>query len=175
MLQALDSGRELVMNAYDLKYWENNPLGDTIKAFHRVYHLTKYLGFDPLFFTSLDSDLSDSRRHHFLGVLFRKMSSYVGDHVLTTTTLHPSYDALFKTMGERQAQAFIEGLLATLEELIWLTDKNGNFKELTKADIPLIQSILKKHLGSLSEKAWKIWTEQGTLISSGSWETGYTF
>ena len=49
--------------------------------------------------------------------------------------------------------------MATLEELIWLRDKNGNFKELTKADIPLIKSILKRHLGSLSEKAWKFWTE----------------
>ncbi|MBA7632675.1 hypothetical protein ES703_40227 [subsurface metagenome] len=159
LLNAIENKKELIMNAYDLKYWEDGKLGETVKTFHRVYHLTKYLGFDPLFFMGLDSELSKSHRHHFLGVLFRKMSSYVGDHVLTTVALHRSYDTLFDSMGERQAQAFIEGLLATIEELIWLTDKNGNFKELTKADIPLIKSILKKHLGTLSGKAWTFWTK----------------
>ena len=145
------------MNYYDLEYWDQGTLGETVKTFHRFYHLTKYLGFDPLLFRPLDSNLGESRRHHFLGVLFRKMSSYVRDHLLTTKTFHPSYDNLFQTMGQRQAEAFIEGIMASLEELIWLKDENGDFKELTNADIPLIKSILKKHLGSLSEKAWSFW------------------
>ncbi|GAI59627.1 unnamed protein product, partial [marine sediment metagenome] len=157
LLEAIDSNRELVMNAYDLKYWSGGALGETVKTFHRIYHLTKYIGFDPFFFRPLDTELGKSRRHHFLSVLFRKMSSYVKDHVLTTVKFHNSYDALFDSMGQRQAQAFIEGVMASLEELIWLRDENGNFKELTNADIPLIKSILKKHLGSLSEKAWSIW------------------
>lgn len=107
----------------------------------------------------LDEDLSTSQRHHFLAVLFRKMSSYAKDHVLTTIELHRSYDTLFKDLGRRQTQALIEGAMAALEELIWLRDENGNFKELTQADIPLIKSILDKHLGSLSENVWNYWTK----------------
>lgn len=84
LIQAINSERELVMNYYDLKYWEGKPIGDTIKAYHRIYHLTKYLGFDPLFFAGLDQDMGKSRRHHFLGFIFRKMSSFVGDQMLTT-------------------------------------------------------------------------------------------
>jgi len=151
LIQAINSERELVMNYYDLEYWKE----DTVKTFHRLYHLTKYLGFDPLFFASLDPDLGKSRRHHFLSFIFRKMSSFVGDHVLTTVKFHPSYDTLFDRMGKRQAQVFIEGLLASLEGLIWLTDSSGNFKEVTEEDI---KANLKKHLGSLSGKAFDYWT-----------------
>lgn len=48
--------------------------------------------------------------------------------------------------------------MAAMEELIWLRDENGNFKELTPNDIPLIRSILKKHLGSRANEVWNYWT-----------------
>ena len=158
-LEAVENNKELIMNYYDLNYWDRGKLGETVKTFHRFYHLTKLLGFDPLFFVPLDEDLGTSQRHHFLAVLFRKMSSYVSDHVLTTDKLHKTYDALFKDLGRPQTQALIEGAIAAMEELIWLRDGNGDRKELTKADIPLIKSILQKHLGSLSGKVWEFWTK----------------
>lgn len=154
LIEAIKAEKELVMKNYDIKYWNDK----IVKKFHRVYHLCKYLGFDPLFFTGLDSELKYSRRHHYLGLIFRKMSSFVQDQVLTTVKLHPSYDALFTEMGLRQTEAFLEGLLTVLEELIWLKDENGKRKDLSEKDIPLIKTILKKHLGSLSEKAWRFWT-----------------
>jgi hypothetical protein len=156
LITALNKKNELIMNQYDLGYWSNKPIGDTVTAFDRFYHLTKYLGFDPLLFMSLDKNLEKSHRHHFLAVIFRKMSSYVQDHVLTTETFHRSYDNLFKEMGLRQSQAFIEGLLATMEDLIWLTDDQGKFKVVGEEDV---KAALQRHLGSLWEKGWIYWTK----------------
>ena len=147
------------MNQYNNEYWQDTQIGETVKTFHRFYHLARFLGFDPLFFSPLDSNLETSQRHHFLAVLFRKMSSFVTDHVLTTIKLHRTYDTLFTNLGLRQTQALIEGAMAAMEELIWLRDENGNFKDLTPTDFPLIQSILKKHLGSRSDAVWDFWTK----------------
>ena len=92
--------KELVMKYYDRKYWKK----ETTKAYHVIYHLCKYLGFDPMTFTPLDDNIFKGgekaggwARHHFLALMFRKMSSHANDIVLTSDTLHhKEYEGFLK-------------------------------------------------------------------------------
>ena len=88
------------MKYYDRKYWKK----ETTKAYHVIYHLCKYLGFDPMTFTPLDDNIFKGgekaggwARHHFLALMFRKMSSHANDIVLTSDTLHhKEYEGFLK-------------------------------------------------------------------------------
>lgn len=99
------------------------------KEFHLFFQLAKYLGFDPLTFTPLkDIDMATGRfaLHHFLAEMFRKMSSNVADIVLTSSSLHGTYEKILRGKDEegvvyahaREAEAFIRALMKSIQDLI---------------------------------------------------------
>jgi hypothetical protein len=147
---ALSSKEELVMNEYDVDYWGE----ETTKAYHVIYHLCRYLGFDPLTFTLLDDGIFKGgekaggyRRHHLLALMLRKMSSHVDDIVLTNVEIHNSYEKLLREKGlELDAEVYIKQLMKSLVELIEMKDQNGNF---LKIDESHMKEVLYKNFGKV--------------------------
>jgi hypothetical protein len=159
LVESLDAKEELIMNHYDKDNWDET----NSKIAHRVFHLSKYIGFDPLFFSDIDSDMSKSRRHHFNAVIFRKISSYIRDCALTDVKYHQTYEILFEKYGSQVMEALIRGLLNSIEDLIYFKDNNGEFKQ--NVDEDDVITILKKNLGSLWKIGYEYWkngdTEEG--------------
>ncbi|MFX1489564.1 MAG: hypothetical protein ACFFBI_10480 [Promethearchaeota archaeon] len=143
LVDNIKTKKELIMNHYQISAWDK----DTTKAYHNVYHLCKYLGFDPMTFTPLDDDIFKTgryRRHHFLALAFRKMSSHVDDIVLTSVDLHHSEYETFLTNGGLAAEDYVKLLMQSLSELIEMKDQNGNF---LKIDESHMRDVLLKNFG----------------------------
>jgi len=165
--ESLKSKNELVMNQYDIQYWDK----DTTKAFHIIYHLCRYLGFDPMTFTPLDDNIFKGgekaggyRRHHFLALMFRKMSSHVDDIVLTSDDFHISeYEGLLRKEG-LDAEIFIKQLMKSLVELIEMKDQNGNFLKINEHHM---REVLYKNFGEIKgEKVLEKWKGQKDFVDS---------
>ncbi|MCK4379615.1 MAG: hypothetical protein KAW51_00645 [Candidatus Lokiarchaeota archaeon] len=106
----------------------------TTRAYHLIYHLCKYLGFDPMTFTPLDDNIFKGgeraggyKRHHLLALMFRKMSSNIDDIVLTSDDFHISYYETFLRQQGLNAEIYVKQLMKSLVELIEMTDQNGNY------------------------------------------------
>jgi len=154
LIDRLDSKKELVMNEYQIKKWE----ADETKAYHNIYHLCKYLGFDPMTFTPLDDKIFKTgsyQRHHFLALAFRKMSSHVDDIVLTSDTLHHSkYENFLKDEG-LAAEVYVKLLMQSLAELINMKDQNGNYLKIKEDHM---REVLYKNFGEIEgEKILEKW------------------
>lgn len=134
LIKRIRSGKELIMDEYQITVWE----ADKTKAYHNIYHLCKYLGFDPMTFTPLDDSIFKTgryHRHHFLALMFRKMSSHVDDIVLTSDILHHSEYQGFLDKEGLSAEVYIKLLMQSLSELINMKDQNGNFLKIKEEHI----------------------------------------
>lgn len=152
---------ELLKNDYDLIYWDK----PEVISYHIIYHLCKYLGFDPLTFTSLEDSIFSAKnedrffRFHFMALPFRKMSSHVWDILLTSENLESTYNKVFHSMSPRVAEAFFKGILNALEAIVKKKDKNG---ELIEVNQNIIIDSLKKNFGSMIGEPLRHW-KQGSL------------
>ncbi|MFX1296923.1 MAG: hypothetical protein ACFFD2_18955 [Promethearchaeota archaeon] len=153
--------RELVMDYYDIAYWNK----ETTKAYHIIYHLCRYLGFDPWTFTTLDKEIFKGgeraggyKRHHFLALSFRKMSSYIDDFVLTSDDFHLSEYEPFLDENGLDAEVYVKQLMKSLVDLIEMKDPNGNF---IKIDENHMREVLYKNFGETEgEIILKRWKKQ---------------
>jgi hypothetical protein len=77
-------------NNYDKVRWYDNH----VKAYHIIYGLCEFLGFDPLFFEALETDIFPGRyrRHYFRDSNIRKVSSNVRDFIFTDDREHDKYE-----------------------------------------------------------------------------------
>jgi len=153
------------MNEYQIKVWD----GDMTKAYHIIYHLSKYLGFDPITFTPLDDNIFESgtgdyRRHHFLALMFRKMSSHVDDVVLTSNDLHiKHYETPLKNKG-LDMEIYVKQIMKSLVQLIEMRDGNGNYMKIEEKHM---RKILYENFGEVTgEKVLEKWKEQDDFTIS---------
>jgi len=157
--------KELIMKYYDRKYWGK----ETTKAYHVIYHLCKYLGFDPMTFTPLDDNIFKGgekaggwARHHFLALMFRKMSSHANDIVLTSDTLHhKEYESFLKKNG-LSAEIYVKLLMQSLAELVNKKDQNGYYIKIKEDHI---REALYKNFGEVEgEKILEKWKSAPNFI-----------
>lgn len=149
------------MNRYDIDYWGEK----TTKAYHIIYHLCRYLGFDPMTFTPLNDNIFKGgekaggyKRHHFLALMFRQMSSHVDDIVLTSDDFHISHYETFLKKNGLDAEVYVKQLMKSLVELIEMKDQNGNFM---KIDESHMRKVLYKNFGKVEgEKVLKNWMNE---------------
>ena len=123
------------------------------KQFHMLFQLAKYLGFDPLTFTPLDDANMATRKyrlHHFLAEMMRKMSSNVGDIVLTSDDLHATYE---KFKNSREGEAYIRGLMKTIQDLIYM---NSGQKIKSEDVFNTLIKNLGKEAGSKIYQKWTL-------------------
>ena len=146
----LSSKEELVMNEYDVDYWGK----DMTKAYHVIYHLCRYLGFDPMTFTPLNDNIFKGgekaggyHRHHLLALMFRKMTSHVDDVVLTSDDLHFSYYEKFLRENGLDAEVYVKQLMKSLVELIEMKDQNGGFMKIEENHM---REVLYKNYGNVA-------------------------
>lgn len=163
--ETIESKSELVMNEYQIKVWED----DMTKSYHIIYHLSRYLGFDPITFTSLDDSIfepgtGDYRRHHFLALMFRKMSSHLDDIVLTSNELHiKHYETPLRKKG-LDMEIYVKQIMKSLVQLIEMRDANGNYIKVKEEHMI---KILYENLGEVAgEKVLKKWKAQGNFAQS---------
>ena len=155
---------ELLKNDYDLIYWDK----PEVISYHIIYHLCKYLGFDPLTFTSLNDSIFSTKngkgffRFHFMALPFRKMSSHVWDILLTSENRESAYNKVFHSMSPRVAEAFFKGILNALETIVKQKDKNG---ELIEVNHNLIIDSLKKNFGSMIGEPLRYWKQRSMDLS----------
>ncbi len=166
---------EYIANGYDYNYWSTK----INYAFQKVFHLCKFRGFDPFFRPLQDGETLD--RHHFRVFPFRKMSSHVRDFVMTTQSYHKAdFEQLYKEMGWLQAEAYVEALIGTIEELDGLRE-HGKIKQITEQDLinalkhnfgaewrDPYNRILEKNDGDL-EEAIKVFNERGKEIQNNGY------
>jgi hypothetical protein len=161
----LSSKEELVMNHYDINYWGK----DTTRAYHVIYHLCRYLGFDPMTFTPLNDNIFKGgekaggyKRHHFLALMFRQMSSHVDDIVLTSDHFHISHYETFLKKNGLDAEVYVKQLMKSLVELIEMKDQNGNFLVIEEKHM---RAVLYKNFGKVvGEQVLEGWKEQSDFI-----------
>ncbi len=164
LIEGIKGKNELVMNHYQIIKWD----ADTTKAYHIIYHLTKYLGFDPMTFTALDNNIFEGgtkagqyRRHNFLALMFRKMSTQVNDIVLTSATLHHAEYETFLTNNGIAAEAYIKLLMQSLSEMVDLKDANGNYIKFKESHM---KEILYKNFGAVEgQKILDKWKGVGPI------------
>lgn len=145
--EGIDIKSELVMDNYDIKHWNHK----TTRAYHVIYSLCRYLGFDPWTFTPLDKEIfrggelaGGYKRHHFLALMFHKMSSHINDFVLTSDDFHLSEYETFLRREGLDAEVYVKQLMKSLVELIEMKDQSGNFIDI---DVDDIRRILTKNFG----------------------------
>jgi hypothetical protein len=144
LFEAINSESELIMNAYDTKYWTDH----VSHSFLKVYQISKFFGFDPLTFRANPST-SAFDPHHFKAFQFRKMSSHTQDIITTSKIFHGKYEAIKNSMGWRAAEIYVESLVKSLEELINLKDKSGALINIEDKDV---RRVLKENFG---ESEWE--------------------
>jgi hypothetical protein len=138
---------KLVMDHYDIDHWN----AETTKAYHVIYSLCRYLGFDPWTFTPLSKEIFKGgekaggyNRHHFLALMFHKMSSYIDDFVLTRDDFHLSEYEPFLDENGLDAEIYMRQLMRSLVELIEMKDQSGSFM---KIDENHIREVLDRNFG----------------------------
>ena len=160
--ETLESNKELVMNAYQVNVWDH----EMTKAYHVIYHLSRYLGFDPITFTPLDDNIFKGgekaggyKRHHFLALMFRQMSSHVDDVVLTSDDFHiKEYEPPLRREGI-DMEIYIKQIMKSLVQLIEMRDASGNFLEIKEKHM---RKVLYENFGEVAgEKVLKKWKAQG--------------
>lgn len=165
--ESLKSGKELVMNAYQVKVWKH----EMTKAYHVIYHLSRYLGFDPISFTPLDDNIFKGgekaggyKRHHFLALMFRQMSSHVDDVVLTSDDFHISeYETPLRREGI-DMEIYIKQIMKSLVQLIEMRDANGNYIKIKEEHM---RKMLYENLGEVAgEKVLEKWKGQPKFADS---------
>ena len=124
---------------------------DTTRAYHVIYHLCRYLGFDPMTFTPLNDNIFKGgekaggyKRHHFLALMFRKMTSHVDDVVLTSDDFHISHYETFLRENGLDAEIYVKQLMKSLVDLIEMKDQNGNFLVIEEKHM---RAVLYKNFG----------------------------
>jgi len=156
---------KLIKNEYDEIYWYEKE----VISFHIIYHLCKYLGFDPLTFTPLNDIIFFPKneirffRFHFLALPYRKMSSHVRDIILTSDNLVSLYNTTFESMGPSVAEAFFQGILDTLMDLVSLKYENRILIEINE---DFIIDVLEKYFGSSIGDPLFYWKRQENLGQS---------
>lgn len=94
-------------------------------------------------------------RHHFLALMFRKMSSHVNDIVLTSDSIHHKEYEGFLKKGGIAAEIYVSLLMQSLSELIDMRDQNGNYMKINEKHI---RAILYKNFGEVEgEKILEKW------------------
>ncbi|KKL17211.1 hypothetical protein LCGC14_2487830, partial [marine sediment metagenome] len=129
-LNLFASDSDSIRNQYDLEKWND----ERVKGYDVVFHLTQFLGFDPLFFKPLDKAIFTRGqwvRHHFRDWLLRKTSNSVSDILLTDDDKHRIY--------EQYSEGFIVAVMNTLIEVI-----NMKKEALTETDL---KDALEKYMG----------------------------
>jgi len=113
---------------YDKKLWHD----DKIMAYHVITLLCRDLGFDPLTFQPLDSQLFDRSpntglfaRHH--PDIRRKFSVYLQDLLLTNNVDHREYDSHIPLEDQQTLVRIIQSLIQN--------DGSGPNKEITAKDV----------------------------------------
>jgi hypothetical protein len=130
------------MNDYDKGKWED----ERVKAYHVVYHLTKFLGFDPLFFRPLRREEILGglyARNHFRDFILRKTSSKAEDVVLTKGNTHATY--------EQYSEGFIVAVMNTYVDLLKSTEDRLRITHLKSALQANIEKYLSDNGGSTPE------------------------
>ncbi len=118
----------LSTKGYNQKLWRDNK----IAAYHVITLLCRDLGFDPLTFQPLDSQLFDADRNtglfarHHLDI-FKKYSLYLQDLLLTNNNQHKEYDSYIPLKDQRILTKIIQDLIQN--------DGSGPNKEITANDI----------------------------------------
>ncbi|MBD3195581.1 MAG: hypothetical protein GF317_11025 [Candidatus Lokiarchaeota archaeon] len=117
-------------NNYDKVRW----LDDRVKAYHIIYGLCEFLGFDPLLFGALETDIIPGRyrRHHFRDSNIRKVSSNVRDLILTDSWNHYEY--------EQYNERFMVAVLNSIKNVIY----DASITEISPADM---LNSLRKNMG----------------------------
>jgi len=163
--EMISSKNELVMNEYQIKVWDD----DMTKAYHIIYHLSKYLGFDPITFTPLDDNIfepstGDYRRHHFLALMFRKMTSHIDDVMLTSNELHiKHYETPLRNKG-LDMEIYVKQVMKSLVQLIEMRDGSGNYMKIKEEHM---RKVLYKNFGEVAgEKVLEKWEKQGDFMKS---------
>ena len=144
---------DILKNDYGREFVKGNH-----KQFHMLFQLAKYLGFDPLTFTPLDDkDMATSkyRLHHFLAEMMRKMSSNVGDIVLTSEDLHGTYE---KFKDSRAGEAYIRGLMKTIQDLIYM----NSGQKIEPADV--LDTLIKNIGYEKGSEVYQSWTSNPTKL-----------
>ncbi|MBD3195955.1 MAG: hypothetical protein GF317_12915 [Candidatus Lokiarchaeota archaeon] len=144
--------KELVMNYYDLNTWKDK----ISKAYINVLQISKFFGIDPLTFR-INPNNQPFDPHHFKAFPFRKMSSHGRDLIVTSRHFHPIYDKMQNKMGWRVGEMFIDSLMKSLEDLIYLKDDSGNYREIKPDDI---KHVLKKNFGGEWEYVYEGWVSE---------------
>lgn len=113
---------------YDKRLWDD----DRILAYHIISLLCRDLGFDPLTFQPLDSQLFDKSkssglfaRHH--PDIRRKFSVYLQDLLLTDNNRHKEYDAHIPLEDQQTLVKVIQDLIQN--------DGTGPNREITAKDV----------------------------------------
>ena len=160
-LNLFASDSDSIRNQYDLKkFYDERVIGYDV-----VFHLTQFLGFDPLFFEPLKEEIFTNGqwvRHHFREWLLRKASTSVSDILLTDSEKHKTY--------EQYSEGFIVAIMNSLIEVI-----NMKKEALTETDLKqALEKYMGKYLndmdgttkegnsiGALVDKVLSIWKSNG--------------
>jgi hypothetical protein len=130
-------------NDYDNAKWKD----ERVKGYHVVFHLCRFLGFDPLFFEVLDKNIfinGEWARHHFRDSFLRKTSCRVSDTILTDNFKHKAY--------EQFSEGFIVAIMNSLLEAIYM--EKGDISE------SILKTILEKNMK-------KYLADNGGFVSEG--------
>ena len=148
-------------NEYDSYKWND----ERVKGYQVVFHLTQFLGFDPLFLEPLSKSIFTNgrfQRHHFRDWILRKTSSAVGDVLLTDIDKHPTYEkysegyivaimnSIIETISMKKAEITEADLRKSLEKHMekYLKESGGNTKE-------------GNSVSALVDKVFSIWKKNG--------------
>ncbi|MFX0037552.1 MAG: hypothetical protein ACFE9I_18170 [Candidatus Hermodarchaeota archaeon] len=99
--------------------------------------------------------------HHFLAEMMRKMSSNVADIVLTSDNLHQNYE---KYKNSREGEAFIRGLMKTIQDLIYMESAPGKFVQKIKP-IDVFNTLVKNLGTEKGNEIYKSWTSGPTKLT----------
>jgi hypothetical protein len=151
------------LNQYDLSKWNN----ERVVGYQVTFHLSQFLGFDPLFFKPLDKSIFRNGkfvRHHFRDNFFRKASYRVSDTLLTDKFNHGAY--------EEYSEGFIASLMNSLIENIQSSKVIVSSVDLRNSLTKFMKKYLDQNGGhtlegdtvkDLVEEVWNIWTQDGVV------------
>ncbi len=113
---------------------------------------------------------------------FTVVNLHFGDFAMTSKSYHKKdFEPLFKELGPRVAEAYIEALLGTIVELDRLRDASGKIRQITEQDLitalkhnfgaewrGVYEKILELNDNDL-EASLKVWNDRGVEIQDNGY------